>query len=184
MKGNTVFLVSMLCAGTVVSAQDTVPGWSGLDSSGLSTVYVLDDGGQEQAGKLLLLDPDSLVLLVEGQEVRFEAARVRRLDKRGDSLKNGAYIGAVVGLVMGILSAGLADCVDDSGRVGSCGPGTQIGFATLSAGVYSAIGTGIDALVQGRTTLYQAPDVDAAGREPFGGRGSSENIVLSATFSW
>ena len=147
-------------------------------------MFVLDDTGQEVTGKLLRLDRDALVILVEGQELQFEAARVKRLDKRGDSLRNGAYIGAVVGLVMGILSAKIADCVDDTGRVGSCGAGTQVGFTMLSAGLYAAIGTGVDAVVRGRTTLYEASDTGSAGQEQFGELGSSESVVLSATFSW
>ena len=184
MKGCILFLVATLSTGAVVKAQDTVQGWSGLDPSDLSTVFVLDDSGQEVTGKLLSLARDALVILVEGQEVQFEAERVKRLDKRGDSLRNGAYIGAVVGLVMGILSAQIADCVDDTGRVGRCGPGTQIGFAMVSAGLYSAIGVGIDALIRGRTTLYEAPDTSSAHQDRFDGRGNSQVAVLNATFSW
>ena len=183
MKRCIVLLAATLLPGPVW-AQDTLRTWSGLDSSGLSTVYVLDESGQEVTGKLLRLDRDSLVILVERQELRFEAARVKRLDKRGDSLKNGAYIGALVGVAMGILAANIADCVDDTGRVGSCGAGNQVGFATLSAGLYATIGTGIDALIRGRTTLYEARDPSSARQDRFGGRGNSEIIALSATFSW
>ena len=184
MRGCILFLVATLSTGAVVRAQDTVQGWSGLDPSDLSTVFVLDDSGQEVTGQLLSLDSDALVILVEGQELRFETARVKRLDKRGDSLKNGAYIGAVVGLVMGILVARIADCVNDTGRVGSCGSGTQIGFAMLSTGLYSAIGVGIDALIRGRTTLYEAPDSSSARQDRFDRRGNSQIAVLTATLSW
>ena len=38
-----------------------------------------------------------------------------------------------------------------------CDRGLQIAWLTASTGVYTAIGTGIDAAIQGRTVLYQAP---------------------------
>ena len=184
MKRCVLFLVATLSTGAVVSAQDAVQGWSGLDPSDLSTVFVLDDRGREVTGKLLRLDRDALVVLVEGQELQFEVAQVQRLDKRGDSLTNGAYIGAVVGLVMGILSARIADCTDDTGRVGSCGAGTQVGIGMLSAGLYAVIGTGVDAVIRGRTTLYEASATGSAAQKQFGGLVTSESVVLSTAFSW
>jgi hypothetical protein len=139
----------------VANAQDTAAKWPGLESSRLSTVYVLDVGGTETSGKLLRLNPDSLVVLVDGQERQFETARVARIQKRGDSLRNGAIIGAVVGVAMGIITAGISDCPGD--RAGGGCPGSRAALFLVSTGVYSAIGTGIDALIPGRTTLYKAP---------------------------
>lgn len=139
----------------VASAQGTASSWPVLATVGPSTVYVLDDTGVETAGKLLRLDLDSLVLLVRDTERRFEAARVRRIEKRGDSLRNGVHIGALVGAAIGLLSAGISDCPgDDPG--GSCPGARAAGFA-LSIGTFAAIGAGIDALAVGRTTWYEAP---------------------------
>jgi hypothetical protein len=138
-----------------VCAQEAASSWPGLDSSRLSTVYVLDNSGTQTSGKLLRLNPDSLVLLVDGTERRFDTARVARIQKRGDSLRNGAIIGAVVGVALGILTAGIADCPGDHPG-GGC-PGSRAALFLVSTGVYSAIGTGIDALIPGRTTLYEAP---------------------------
>lgn len=138
-----------------VSAQGTGEDWPGLNRAGLSTVYVLDDAGVEVSGTLLRLDPDSLVLLVGGVEHRLEAARVQRIQRRGDSLRNGALIGAAVGAAMGLIAAGISDC-PGSDPGGSC-PAVRTTAFLVSTGVYTAIGTGIDALVVGRTTVYQAP---------------------------
>jgi len=137
-----------------VCAQGTATGWPAQTSSGLSTVYVRDDSGAETSGKLLHLNPDSIVILVDGAERRFEAARVTRIQRRGDSLRNGAIIGAVVGVAIGILTAGISDCPGD--RAGGPCPGSRVALFLVSTGVYSAIGTGIDALIPGRTTLYEA----------------------------
>jgi hypothetical protein len=144
----------------VASAQDAAANWPGLVSSGLSTVYVLDNTGTETSGKFLRLNPDSIVLLVDGAERRFETARVARIQKRGDSLRNGAIIGAVVGVAMGIITAGISDCPGDHPG-GGC-PGSRAALFLVSTGVYSAIGTGIDALIPGRTTLYEAPKAPPA----------------------
>jgi hypothetical protein len=152
-------LVAGLVPG-VANAQDTAARWPGLESSRLSTVYVLDDRGTETSGKLLRLNPDLLVVLVDGQERQFESARVARIQKRGDSLRNGAIIGAVVGVAMGIITSGISDCPGD--RAGGGCPGSRAALFLVSTGVYSAIGTGIDALIPGRTTLYEAPKAPPA----------------------
>jgi hypothetical protein len=171
-------LVAALSPG-VASAQEAASNWPGLVSSQLSTVYVLDNTGAETSGKLLRLNPDSIVLLVDGAERRFETARVARIQKRGDSLRNGAIIGAVVGVAMGILTAGISDCPGDHPG-GGC-PGSRAALFLVSTGVYSAIGVGIDALIPGRTTLYEAskapPAAARLGSTPiaFGG-GAALNV--------
>jgi hypothetical protein len=174
------FLAATLVPGAVV-AQEAPQGWSGLATSDLSTVYVLDDTGMETSGRLLRLNPDSLDLLVDGTERRFEAMRVRRIQKRGDSLRNGAVIGAVVGLGMGLVAGGISDCPgDDPG--GSC-PGTRAALVLFSTGMYAAIGTAIDALLVGRTTLYRAanegPTVVLEGSAPSMYRGRAGiNLIV------
>ncbi len=129
--------------------------WTDLRLSGLPTLYVLDDTGRETSGTLVRLTDSSVVIRVDGVDQAFEAGLVRRIEKRGDSLKNGAIIGAVVGLVLGVLAGGMADCVDGQGGVGTCSVGSQIGIAAASTGIYAAIGTGIDAAIQGRTLLFE-----------------------------
>ena len=161
-----------------VCAQEAVQGWPGLAAPGSSTVYVLDDAGVERSGRLLGVNPDSLVLWVDDAEIRFEAARVRRIQKRGDSLRNGALIGAVVGVGMGFFVAGISDCPgDDAG--GSC-PGFRAGAFLGSTGFYMAVGAGIDALVVGRTTLYEGQVAPLRGAEP-GHRGRP---AISLRFGW
>jgi hypothetical protein len=95
-----------------------------------------------------------LVIKVDGMERRFEGNRVRRVQKRGDSLRNGAVIGAIVGAAIGLLGSLIADCPgDDPG--GPC-PVARVGLFAASTAVYSAAGIGIDALIAGRTTLYES----------------------------
>jgi hypothetical protein len=165
------FLIAALSPG-VASAQEATSNWPGLASSQLSTVYVRDNTGAETSGKLLRLNPDSIVLLVDGAERRFETARVARIQKRGDSLRNGAIIGAVVGVALGILTAGIADCPGDRTSDGCAG--SRAALLLVSTGFYSAVGTGIDALIPGRTTLYEAPKAP-----PTAGQGGSAPLAFS-----
>jgi hypothetical protein len=159
MKRCIPILIAALIPGGVC-AQETAAGWPAQTSSGLSTVYVRDDSGVETSGKLLHLNPDSIVILVDGAERRFDAARVTRIQRRGDSLRNGAIIGAIVGVGLGFVTAGIADCPGD--RPGGGCPGSRAALFMVSTGVYAAIGTGIDALIPGRTTLYEASKTPSA----------------------
>ena len=125
--------------------------WPGFSTSELQTVYLLDQSGTEAVGKLVGLQPDSLLLVVDGTEHWFDRSDIVRLQKR-DSLKNGTLIGAAVGVAMGLVAAGITDCPgEDPG--GACGGYRVVTFAT-SVGVYTAMGTGIDALIHGRSTIY------------------------------
>ncbi len=170
MKRYVLVLTALLIPGAL-HAQEPAAAWKGIDPSALSTVFVLDVAGVETRGQLLRLDPDAIVVLVDGSERRFETARVARVSKRGDSLKNGAGIGMIVGIVSGIAYAVTVRCGNDS-----CG-GSVIGQAVLSTALYTAIGTAIDASVQGRTTLYKAPPRKPAIQ-------SGGGAALSVRFTW
>lgn len=151
----TIFgLVAFGSVPSVALGQTTTGAWAGLATSHLETVYVLDQNGKETPGKLLGLTRDSLVLLVNGTEQQFDIAAVARLQKR-DSLKNGAWLGAVVGAALGLVTAGISDCPGASPG-GRCEGFRAATFAS-AVGVYAGLGVGLDALVRGRTTIYSAP---------------------------
>lgn len=153
MKPYVLLLTLVLCP-AAVSAQEAPRPSAGLRTSSLPTAFVRDDRGVETRGKLLQLDKDGVVLLVDGAERRFDMARVNRVTRRGDSLKNGVITGAVVGLGLSTLAAASVDC----GRSYSgCPPGGRVTIVALGTAFYMAVGVGIDALIQGRTVLYQAP---------------------------
>lgn len=138
----------------MAQAQESVPGWPQLDTTGLNTVYLTDDTGSETTGRLISLDEDSIALLVDGTTERFPRDRVRRLEKRGDSLLNGAIIGGLIGGALTTIGAAFSDCPD--GR--SPCTGTRIAYGIGGAALYGAIGAGIDALITGRTTMYEAAE--------------------------
>jgi hypothetical protein len=170
MKRCVLVLTAMLipCA---AHAQEPEPAWKGLDRSALPTVFVLDAGGVETRGQLVSLDSDAVVVLVNGSRRCFDTARVARVSKRGDSLKNGAIAGLVVGIVGAVAAIATIRCE------ASCDRGWQAAWLTVNTGVYTAIGTGIDAAIQGRTILYQAPPPRRT-VEPRGG------AALSVRWTW
>lgn len=168
-------LAASLFSPGVAQAQELLGGWQGLKVSALDTIYVTDDSGRRTEGKLLKFDADSLVMLVDGTEQRFDKTRVLRVDKRGDSLKNGTLIGLALGVVFGGIAAGISDCSgDDPG--GSCTGYRVVGFAS-AVGIYTAIGTAVDAMIVGRTRVFDA------GRQ-VATRGVYAGPQLAVRFRW
>lgn len=147
-------LLTLLLIPATASAQERL--LKGLTTDGMPTVFVTDDRGVETRGNLVKLGEEAVTLLVDGQPRRLEMAHVTRIQRRGDSLKNGSIAGAIVGLCLGILSAGAADCSDH------CGVLRSVAVAA-SMGIYAAAGAGIDAAVKGRTDVYRAPSAQTPG---------------------
>jgi hypothetical protein len=104
------------------------------------------DSGGVVTGRIVELSKDSLALLTpENQRVDIPVERVLRIEAKGDSLKNGAAIGAAV---MGALT--LAACVNMS--AGACAR-----LVPFEVGLGALIGTGVDALNGGRSVIYSRP---------------------------
>jgi hypothetical protein len=84
--------------------------------TGLFPVYVLDRTGEETKGRLVSLTGSAVVLQMNSTTRTFNLSDIVRIDRQGDSLKNGAIIGAVFGGVMGIFTGGLSDCPNARGE--------------------------------------------------------------------
>ena len=109
--------------------------------------------GEVVRGRIVDLSPESLTILTaDNRRVDMPLDRVLRIEARGDSLKNGAVIGALVlGTMMGLM------CGDFEGG-GQC-----ITAVVLDAGIGALIGAGVDALNGGRSPLYSRPAAAPAG---------------------
>jgi glucokinase len=115
-----------------------------------ATVWITDSGGVEQKMRIGNFSGGTVTATVGEGVRRFTTAEIRRVRaRRSDSLLNGALIGAGAGIGAGLYLCSLMEpwetCRDN---VASMFPG-----AVLGAG----IGVGIDALVRGRKTVYEAP---------------------------
>lgn len=130
-----------------------------IKTEGLPTVFLTDRQGAEHRGRLIRVEPAEVVLLGPSGERTFKREEIAVIETQGDSLKNGALIGAAVGALGGLFASGFADCPDAED---SCA-GSRVAFFAVSTGIYTAIGVGIDALIQGRKVLYRAhPNVALA----------------------
>jgi hypothetical protein len=124
-------------------------------STGLATyvagdVRVRDTAGRTLDGAIASLHDGQLDLLTRDGLRALPLESVVRIERRGDSLKNGFAIGAIVGGVLAFASC--AECGDIGFRV----------FATaMSAPLYGLMGAGIDALYDGWTPLYVREDRSA-----------------------
>ena len=108
--------------------------------------------GEEISGRLLKLGPDVLQILVKGQHQEISFEQVLQVDREGDSLKNGAIIGAVVlgAWCTVICGQGLDDA-------------SQLPVAVaVNAGIGALIGAGLDASSKHWTTIYRKPSAAAA----------------------
>lgn len=119
------------------------------------TIWVTDAQGREVKGRILSLGAEELTLEGRGDRT-FRAPDVTAITvRRGDSLGNGALIG----LAVGGLGTGLACLATAEGQDKEwC-----VVVSAVYAGIGSAIGVGIDAMIPGKKLVtYRARG--AAGR--------------------
>jgi len=111
------------------------------------------DSGGTVTGRIVELSKDSLAMLTpENQRVDIPLDRVLRIEAKGDSLKNGALIGAAVFSVLSFTACANVPA-------GDCA--RMAPFQILLGAV---IGTGIDAMNGGRSVIYsRAARAQAAG---------------------
>lgn len=104
------------------------------------------DSGDVVRGRLVELSRASLVLLTpDNRRVEMPIDSVLRIEARGDSLKNGAAIGA--GVMAGLTLVGCAGLVDGGGYCARA--------AAINTVFGAVLGAGIDAMNGGRSTLYK-----------------------------
>jgi hypothetical protein len=145
-----IALAALAVTLATVSAAHAQATFGNVQPSGLPTVYVIDRTGAETRGRLISITESLVSVDVNGATQTFTPDQVSLIERKGDSLKNGAIIGAIIGVGGGLLSTALADC---PGGSNSC-PGARIAGVFLSTAIYAAIGTGIDAAVSGRTRIW------------------------------
>lgn len=138
----TAFLLSL--SPTLARAQESTPPTPSIASR--SKVVVFDRDGAAHPGRFVRFDEQELVILVGDDERRFKRDLITRIERSGDSLKNGAIAGAIVGGSLGLLAAAFQ--AEDIGD--------WLAALGINIGLYTAIGTGLDASIEGRTVVYQA----------------------------
>jgi hypothetical protein len=142
---------------TVPAIAQSGPGPFSTFPTNNPTVYLMDVTGTETTGRLSRFDLSSVTITTGRGEVTFDQRQVKSVDRRGDSLKNGAIIGALTGLAFGSLGAAMMDyCNRPQEPLEPCSTGEKMGVVGLFTALFSGIGVGIDALRSGRTRIYEA----------------------------
>ena len=151
LKRIAVFIVFSAWTGSAVWAQTPQGANPNLDTTLIPgmTVWITDSGGREEKTRIVGVSGD-IVTTTAGDEIR----RLRTTDvmrvrvRHSDSVINGALIGAAAAVASGLFLCRLTEtwenCRDDAGpmfRIGAIGAG---------------VGIGIDALIRGRRTIYEA----------------------------
>jgi hypothetical protein len=113
------------------------------------TVWITDSGGREDKTRIVDVSGDVVITTAEGGTRRIRSTDVIRVrTRRSDSVLNGALIGAGAAIATGLFLCRLTEpwenCRDDVGPM--------FRIAAVGAG----IGIGIDALIRGRQTIYEA----------------------------
>jgi hypothetical protein len=153
MIGVIVFL--LLCAaGPRVEAQEVA---SSFDQLAVlvkpgDTITVVDLTETETKGRIGKLSRDALILVTSAGPRQLGETDVATISqRRGDSLRNGAIIGAVAGTAYFVTMATLLRDADG----GEVIIPTAIAGGVLFAGLGAAAGVGIDALIARRQVIYQ-----------------------------
>jgi hypothetical protein len=121
-------------------------------------VIVVDDRG-EAKGRVLSLTPEQVTVMVNGRARAFATPRIDRIFVSGDSLKNGAMIGFISGAVIGAAAGTQTTCGDFWTGIRPCSGNEKARQAVAAGAVFgglaAALGAGIDAMIPGRTLVYQ-----------------------------
>jgi len=117
-------------------------------------IEVIGTDGKSTKGKIDSLTPAALRLTTKAGPRDFmqkDALEIKQ--KRGDSLGNGAWIGAVSGggfaSAVFIAACSIEGCDGDAGLI--------VGGIAVYTGMGAAIGVGIDALLKHHQTIYRQP---------------------------
>ena len=123
--------------------------WSLTGASGPSVmvgqdIMVVEEGRKPLKVRIVEIRPEGLVTMYKGQARQIPTTRVTQI-QRGDSLKNGALIGFLVGTGFAL------------NRLGSCEINCYGAFVPVLGGMGAGIGSLVDAMKRS-TTLYIASD--------------------------
>lgn len=176
LKRLALFIICWASTASAASAQSAHGGGPALESTLVpgTTVWITDRAGREEKTRIVDLSGDTVTTRTDDSTRRFRTADIARVSaRRSDSVLNGALIGAGAAVASGLLLCRATEpwenCRDDYGpmlRIGAIGAG---------------IGAGIDALIRGRKTIYEAdPGTARVQASPLiGRRGAGLQVSVS-----
>lgn len=154
---------------TVAAAQP--PEWTLKLQLG-KPVFLITQSGERVEGVTGQITPDAIIVSTPVGIRTVSFRELRRAEKR-DALWTGAVVGAGFGAALGIAVVANGECVG-----APCGA-EEAGFVIGSALYGALIGWGFDALVKGKTTVFDSDMSVRVGMAPLRG-GASAGVA----FSW
>ena len=145
------------------------------------TVSVIETTGTEVSGRIERVSNGTLALLTDDGPREWSEVDVGTIRQRqGDSVKNGALIGLGIGAGLSILAVGT--CIS-SGAPAGCGGGggTLAAAVAFNAGLFAAIGAGIDALIRTRHVIYDSAGSADVSLSPLVTR-TRRGVLMSVSF--
>lgn len=180
-SGLLVGFVAAHTAPLLAQERETAPLTSSMLEDAVSpgdTIFVTDRQGRELEGKLDRLTPTALVMLVGDRARDIPFADTERIEKRGDSLKNGLIAGAAIGLGAGYFRWAILpgrEGPDETGcylrsysrnGINRCllwegGPYSKsylLRLMAVNGSAFAAVGALIDWSWSGRSLVYRSSD--------------------------
>lgn len=151
LKRIALLILFSASTGSAVSAQTPQGAERNLETTLIPgmTVWITDSSGREEKTRIVGMSGDIVTTTAGDQIRRLRTADVMRVRVRhSDPVINGALIGAGAALASGLFLCHLTESWEVCR--GNVGPMFRIG--AIGAGV----GIGIDALIRGRRTIYEA----------------------------
>jgi hypothetical protein len=149
----TVFFASTAPMVSAQTAQDA-PRSLNTELSPGTTVWITDSSGREEKSRIVGVSSGIVTIATGGDVRRLDPTDIRRVRARHfDSVLNGALIGTGTAVASGLFFCTRMEpwrnCRDDFGPM------------ILTGGIGAGVGIGIDALIRGRKTIYEAPEGSA-----------------------
>jgi hypothetical protein len=159
MKSNLAMAMVVLGFAPPVRAGEPARTMAGLEDRMQpgTEVDLVDREGRVVRGAFVRADDEGVLVTLygSGEGRRVPAADIMTVTRPGDSLKNGALIGAAVGA-----ATALAISIDDgSGQVEPwcLDTGCKVAASAFAIVTYTGIGMIVDRAIKGRTVAYRAP---------------------------
>jgi hypothetical protein len=145
MRYLTILRVLIYCCVAIPAGAQTT--FANARTEALPTVFVTEASGAQLEGQLIGLTESAIVIKTGTLTKTFTPADVKIIERKGDSLKNGA----LTGLAIGAIGAGFyaRSCM----HYGHC-TAAVVPVMLIGTGLYTAIGTAIDAAIPGRTRIW------------------------------
>jgi hypothetical protein len=144
--------------GSTVAGAQVASSFCDLGGSlhGGERLRITDKLGSVMNGRLIDLSDQSLRLMVRSAPVEVAEASLAKIERLASNARRGAWLGLIMGAVVGSVAVALSHCEDPFGC--SIKRAAILPVAGISAGMGAGIGAGIGAMSRTGRVVYLAPE--------------------------